>query len=289
MIITFGWQVSHQNHKSQNIKAIILPGAVQQTYRGSSVYLRNQDTLAIPDDTVPNVLIPAGVIQAITTKPVHLNTGIRALGCMLYNNPEFIDPESIKLKWKGLFKANEQFYIGDTKLRLKRVHSEIDGTPNQKTGWLISCDHSDQNIILISGAKDIANGPVKKVLLSTKLYYAGQKLEFKYYGVKYTLYTKGFKRDGKIYNYKLFLLAKVKGYYIDQLLESLPAGVSFGGEGEMSTDIEIEFAGDLDGDRIPDFIISESGYSFGFTYLYLSGKAGKKTILKAVSYYGDTD
>jgi hypothetical protein len=285
MILAPGGRAVTPNPKNKNIKAILSVAKKRIT----NIISLNCDTLAIPDDTIPDVIIPAGTIQVSTNHPGQFNNGIKTLGCGSYNQQTFVGPKSAKLQWKGLFESKTRFYISNTKLRLKRDHSELDEDKNQKTGWLVNCDNKDTNIILINGAKDVVNGLVKKALLSTTLYYAGQKLEFKYYGVKYTLYTTGFKKNGRIFNYKLFLLAKVKGGYFNQLLASLPPDVSFGGGGDMSTKVEIEFAGDMDGDKIPDFIISESGYAFGFSYLYLSRAAGKKAILKEVSFYGNTD
>jgi len=280
-----GRQAVTHNRKNQNINAILSVAKKRIT----NINSLKCDTLAIPDDTIPEVIIPAGTIQVLTNHPGHFKNGIKTLGCGSYNQQTFVGPKSAKLQWKGLFESKTRFYISDTKLRLKREHSELDEDKNQKTGWLVNCDNKDTNIILINAAKYVVNGPVKKALVSTTLYYAGQKLEFKYYGVKYTLYTTGFKRNGRIFNYKLFLLAKVKGHYFNQLLASLPPDVRFGDGGDMSTEVEIEFAGDVDGDKIPDFIISESGYSAGFSYLYLSRAAGKKAILREVSFYGDTD
>jgi hypothetical protein len=249
----------------------------------------NRDTVLIPDDSVPKITLPAGTIQVAKNDARHPNTLIKILGCSSYNHSEFVGPRSEKMNWKGLFQAKGGFYVADTKLIVKREHSELDENEKQKTGWRVTCGNKDRNLILINGVYRILNGPVKKALLHSKLYYAGQKLNFDYYGVTYTLYTRGFKRNGKIYNYKLFLFAKVKGHYFNQLLVALPPDDSFGGNGDMSTDVEIDFAGDLDGDKIPDFIITESGNSFGFTSLYLSRPAGKRAILQKVSFYGDTD
>jgi hypothetical protein len=286
LFLTSGIGVN-QNHNSKSIDWVS-PASSRNAWDVPPLSLFH-DTLLIPDDTIPPIILPAGTIQVMTEKSQNFRSRIKILGCGNYNQPSSVSLKSAKLKWKGLFEVNDGFYIADTKLKLKRWHSELDNEANEKTGWLVGCNNKDRNIILINGDAHLVNGIVKKALPLTKLYYAGQKIEFEYYGAKYTLYTTGFKRNGKIYNYKLFLLAKVKDHYINQLIKSLPPGVSFGGDGDMSTSIDIEFTGDLDGDKIPDFIISESGYSFGFSFLYLSKSAGKTAILKLVSQNGDTD
>jgi hypothetical protein len=245
-------------------------------------------TLESPDDTIPKVTIPEGTIQmgykdADTTSKIHI------LHIADYNQQD-IDPKVVRLNWAGLFyKKNDDFYIRPTKLKFTPQHSEMDEKENEKTGWHITCNVKDENIILIKGAHDLVNGPVKKALLSTILTQTGEKLEFTYYGVTYTLYTTGYKKQGEIYNYKLFLLAKVKGHYFNQLLYQLSPNIAFPASGDMSETMEIEFAGDMDGDKIPDFILNASGYSYGNTYLYLSKPAGDKAILKLVSVFGTSD
>jgi hypothetical protein len=247
-----------------------------------TVTVKANDTL-----TIPKVTIPGGTIQVSEN---HLNTTskINLLHISSYNKDD-VDPKVAKLNWKGLFYNKEDFYIKSARLKFVQEHSEMDEEEGQKTGWRLESDNKDFNIVLINGPAGLINGPVKKALLSTSLYYVGQKLEFNYYGINYTLYTTGTKRYGKIYNYKLFLLANVKGHCFNQQLYSLRPDIALDGGGDMSESVEIEFAGDLDGDKIPDFIIERSGYSYGDTYLYLSKPAGDKAILKQVSSFGVSD
>ncbi|MDP9080251.1 MAG: hypothetical protein M3O71_22720 [Bacteroidota bacterium] len=284
IVLTSCGQSDKQTAKKDTIKK---DGASSKTI----VNPKENDTLAIPDDTIPKITIPEGSIQ-VAEEHVDTSSKMRILSCADYNEQDGVGPGASKLNWKGLFYKKydkNRFYIKSTKLKFTRVHSEMDEEENQKTGWRIKCDNNDNNIILITGANDIVDRPVKKALLSTDLYYAGQKMEFIYYGVKYTLYTTGRKTNGLIYNYKLFLMANVKGHNFNQLLISVPPGDSMGPNGDMAEDIDIEFAGDLDGDQIPDFIIEKSGYSFGDLNLYLSKAAGDKSILKLVSVFGTSD
>jgi hypothetical protein len=246
-----------------------------------------------PEDTIPTITIAEGTVQ-VSYKSTDTTSKINIINIADYNNQD-INPKALGLNWTGLFYTglfngkNNSFYIKQTKLKFAPEHSESDEKENEKTGWHVTCNVKDGNMILIKGATDIEEGPVKKALLSTELTKAGQKIDFSYYGVTYTLYTTGFKRHEAIYNYKLFLLAKVKGHTFNQLLYQLSPNVVFGVGGDMSESVKIEFAGDLDGDNIPDFIINASGYSYGITYLYLSKPAGDKAILKLVSSFGTSD
>jgi len=246
------------------------------------------DTLVIPDDTIPKIVIPAGTIQ-ISEGQIDTASKIKILDVSDYDEQDGVSPKDAKLDWKGLFYKGKNFYLKSTKIKLTREHSEMDDKETQKTGWRLTCDNKDNNIILIHCVGNLADGPVKKAFISLRLPYAGQKLVFEYYGNTYTLYTTGHKKDGKVYNYKLFLMANVKGHYFNQLLRAPGPEISFGGEGDMSEVVEVEFAGDLDGDKIPDFIITGSGFPFGNTNLYLSKPAGNKAILKLMSYFGVSD
>jgi len=245
------------------------------------------DTPAISDDTIPKVFVPADAIQVVTNAITDTTDGIKTILCASYGADD-VDAAIAKLKWKGLFETKGNYFINDTRVKFTQQHSDLD-TGNANTGWRVQSNIKANNLILIAGAKGLVNGPVKMALLSKKMPAAGQKLQFTYNSVSYTLYTTGRKTNGLVYNYKLYLLANVKGKCFNQMLKALPADVSFGGVGDMSEDIEIDFAGDIDGDKIPDFIISRSGYSYGYTELYLSRPAGSSAILKLVSESGVSD
>lgn len=255
---------------------------------GQKMAMRLIDTLVVPNDTVPQIIIPAGTIQ-IAEGEIDTTSKIKILYVSDYNEQDGISHKDAKLDWKGLFYKGNNFYLRSTKIKLAPERSEMDSADNQQTGFGLTCDNKDDNIILIHGADNLADGPVTKAFSSLTLPYAGQKLVFEYYGNTYTLYTTGYEKDGKVYNYKLFLMANVKGRYFNQLLRAPGPKISFGGEDEMSEHVEVEFAGDLDGDKIPDFIINGYGFPYSNTYLYLSKPAGNKAILKLVSYFGSSD
>jgi len=240
-----------------------------------------------PDDTVPKVVVPEDVIQVVT-----YNQTVDTINQSYYLeetnlNKDDIEPKEMKLRWKGVFTRKDgTAYIKDVQLRFERAQSETD-EDGQKTGWLVKSDIKDEGFFL-SGVDDLTDGPVQQVKLTKTMLYPGEKQEFNYNGVDYTFYAKGFKKDGDIYNYKLFLLANVKGHYFNQLLASED---HFGDEMHWEADatISIEFVGDIDGDKIPDVVIGRAAEFEGDSQLFLSKPAGDNAILKHVTGFGQSD
>ena len=242
------------------------------------------DTLVIPNDTIPKVTIADGTIQVGQLLIDTANkVNILEDGSIPYHGD--VDPNDAKLNWEGIFHNKGTFYIKPTKIKIESEHSEMDEEENQKTGWQIKCDVKDSCFILISGVDNLINGVIKRFPWQGEFSYAGQKKVFDYQGITYTLYTTGAKRNGKACNLKLFLMANVKGHNFNQLIESL---------GNEPTDddpntIYLTFIGDIDGDKIPDFITSISGYGGGSTTVYLSKPAGDYAILKPIGLFSTTD
>jgi hypothetical protein len=240
------------------------------------------DTLAIPEDTIPRVTIPADAIQVPEDK-VDTTSKVKILDAGSYNEQDDIGPKYAKLNWIGIFRKKNNYYIKPTKIRFIKEHSEMDEEENQKTGWRLETVIKDTCFTLISGVDSLITGPIK-IFKAPIIYYAGQKVTFDYEGVTYTLYTTGAKRGGKIQNCKLFLMANVKGHVFNQLLRSLGNDITLDGGGDMANSLYLEFIGDIDGDKIPDFIIGGSGYVFHEDYLFLSKPAGDKAIVKLMAY-----
>jgi hypothetical protein len=269
--------VAKANTKSANAKRIANVQSVK-------------DTLAIPDNTIPKITIPEGTIQVgegkvdTTSKLKILSDGAS------YSAQDNVDPKDAKLDWKGVFYNKGNYFIKSTKIKFIKEHSEFDDDdkPDQKTGWRIKCTGKDTCLQLISGVNDLIEGPIKRVKTDPP-FYAGQKQEFSYEGITYTLYTTGTKRNGEIYNLKIFLMATVKGHTFNQLIRALGNDVALNGGGDSVNVIFIDFVGDIDGDKIPDFIISDGGYAYGSTSLYLSKQAGNDAILKLAAYFSQSD
>jgi hypothetical protein len=246
------------------------------------------DTLTIPEDTIPKVIIPDSAIQVAEDK-VDSTSKVKIVEETDYNAQDSVGPKDAKLNWKGIFYNKGNYYIKPTKIHFTKEHSEFDDDdkPEQKTGWRLTCSVKDSCFSLISGVDNLITGNLKLVNLKY-FYYAGQKQEFKYEGVIYTIYSTGTKRDGKISNLKLYLTANVKGHVFNQLLISLGNNVELDG-GETHPVINLSLIGDIDGDKIPDFIVKEFGYPFESTSLYLSRPAGNNAIVKLVGYLYTSD
>jgi len=248
---------------------------------------RVNDTLAIPDDTIPKIIIPEGTIQ-IGEDKLDTTSKVKIIynSDVLNNGVNNVDPEYSKLNWKGIFYSKDNYYIKPTKTKVSKERPSPAEDPSEEPIWILKCEIKDSCFRLISGVDNLSVGPIKRVKIAD-FYYAGQKQEFNYEGVVYTLYTTGTKKNGNIYNFKLFLMAKVKGHTFNQLLYSLGNDVALHNGGDNVDTIFISLVGDIDGDKIPDFIIDDGGYAFGSSRFYLSTPAGNNAILKLVGYSED--
>jgi len=234
--------------------------------------------------------MPAGTIQVETNflpdSSHSLNNPVKILLTGAFHKDD-ITPNSAKLKWKALFKANDKFFIKDADVKFSRTHDGEMDDHSQNTGWLVQCNEKDSTKLLISGVNDLNTGEINPISLPKTTLLPGEKQEFTYSGINYILYASGKKKDGYIYNYKLFLMATVKGHSFNQLLVAQPFF------GEAFTDqvlTTIYFAGDIDGDNIPDFLIDTTdALTATAPGLYLSKPAGDKAILKLVASCGSSD
>jgi hypothetical protein len=284
IIILFG--CSHNKEKN----AITQKTKDTAKAKNTSKKITHADTVARytgPDDTVPKVSVPEGAIQIITdNQPVDTINRAYYLESVNLDSGE-IEPTEMKLHWKGVFERKDgSAYVKDVRLKFERAESETD-EDGKKTGWLVTGDNKDEGFYL-SGIDDITDGPFKLVKLNKTTLYPGEMAEFNYNGVAYTFYAKGFKKDGDIYNYRLYLLANVKGHYFNQLLASED---HFGDEMHWEEDatISIAFVGDIDGDKIPDVVIERGAEFEGDSQLFLSKAAGDNAILKHITGFGQSD
>jgi hypothetical protein len=194
------------NHlaKKEIPKAIIKSASAKRIANVQSA----KDTLAIPDDTIPKITIPEGTIQVGEDK---LDTASKVKiiynSDVLNNGVDNVGPEYSKLSWKGIFYNKGNYYIKPTKTKVSKERPSQDEDPSKETVWILKCEVKDSCFRLISGVDNLSVGPIKLVK-TDDFYYAGQKQEFNYEGVAYTLYTTGAKRNGYIYNFKLFLMLK---------------------------------------------------------------------------------
>lgn len=232
-----------------------------------------------PDDTIPNISLPADAIQ-VTNTELDSTSNIYVLvnGGDIYSKPALA-----KLPWKTITSTN---YLKDTKTKLKReVYPE--GTEEEgNMGLFISA--TDKNASFLISGLNTSNKHIDTAHLKRRIFYPGQKEEFNYKGTTYTLYATGHKMPNveKGYdNYKLFLTANVKGHIFNQLLGSLKEGFGSTDDAEVLSDFRVNFIGDIDGDNIPDIVILQVGNFWSGWDLYLSSVAGDKAVFKRVSMF----
>jgi hypothetical protein len=188
-----------------------------------------------------------------------------------------------QLNWLGLFKNKTGFYIAETKLKTKRVNDAIvDENENDKTGWEVQTVNKDTSIILVEPLKYLTTRTVERALLSKEEIFPGDTLQFVYLGIDYKIFATGDKRKVQgnqdwfdVWNYKLYLIATIKGQQHKSLLVAQP---NF--DDQM---IKLIFAGDIDGDGIIDLIIDTSRhYNATSPTIYLSRPATNGEIVKPI-------
>lgn len=187
-----------------------------------------------------------------------------------------------RMHWHGLFRnKHHRYYLAPTPIKVKQVVDEMMDNANQKTGWQVSTTNADTSILLIAGLNLNARKPVEKIALTNQGISIGEKSSFSYKGNLYTLYASGDKvtesPGSKFYtirNYRLFLKAIINGKNYNDLLVAAST---------LDYPCSVWFAGDIDGDDMPDLILNTSSKeNMEIPTLYLSKPANNGQLLKAV-------
>lgn len=207
---------------------------------------------------------------------------INILTTGMFHNDEVSDNAS-NMKWIGLFKGSNGYYLKETKLKSIPVYDPVlDEDESITTGWEVSTAEKDTNILLIQALPYLKNQKIRSVPITKNYIYPGETLSFNYRGIDYSLSATGNKKKESdesdwyvVSNYKLYLTAKINGKPCKTLLTSQ----------KMFDDamVSLIFAGDLDGDGILDMILDNT-YHYNLTdpTLYLSRPAGKGQVVKSV-------
>jgi hypothetical protein len=195
-----------------------------------------------------------------------------------------VGKEDAGRNWYGLFLNSDGYYIDSTSITTRRVQDPID-EDGQITGWEVKTTNKDTSLLLIAGVNGLEKRQIKKIALGKNEILPGESVTYSYNGITYILYATGNKQkerpDSDYYmvsNYRLFIRAIINGSERTSMLVSSRAF-----DDAM---VELLFAGDIDGDNIPDLIINTS-YHYNATVptLYLSKPAGDKEILKPMGWH----
>ncbi|WP_345949104.1 hypothetical protein ABDD95_19850 [Mucilaginibacter sp. PAMB04274] len=196
-----------------------------------------------------------------------------------------VDPKSAEYAWMGLFKNDIGYYLAPTQVNLARSFDAVLDNEEKKTGWTITPSVKDSAICLISGVKNLQAQPIDSIPLPKKQLLPGEQIAFRYKSVSYVLSATGHKTLEKpnadsyaVTAYKLTLEAIINGERVKQKLVSISRF--------DDTMTNIYFAGDIDGDDIPDFIIDTTNhYNVSQPTLYLSKPATKGNLLKVMGMH----
>lgn len=197
-----------------------------------------------------------------------------------------VSKEDSSRNWYGIFKSSNGYYIDTTRIVTKRVVDPIaDDEEGKITGWDVKTTNSDTSLLLFAGVNGLKKHQIKPVSLSKKIIWPGDSVTYTYNGIIYTLYATGNKYkekpdsdDYSVASYRLFIKVIINGTERTQMLV---ASRSF--DDQMTG---IMFAGDIDGDNIPDLIINTSyDYNAFIPTLYLSRYAGSNEVLKLMGWH----
>lgn len=196
-----------------------------------------------------------------------------------------VSKDDVSRSWYGLFMNKEGYYLDSTGITTKRVQDPVGDDDGQITGWEVKTTNTDTSLLLFAGIEGLSKRKIVPAELSKQELQPGEQVTFTYNGIVYTLYATGDRKKGSqnsdeyfITSYRLFLKATINGVERRQLLASAQI--------LDDTMIRVLFAGDIDGDTIPDLIINTSWhYNAEVPTLYLSKPANKTELLKLMGLH----
>jgi hypothetical protein len=188
-------------------------------------------------------------------------------------------------EWYGLFRGSNGHYLMKSRLQTTRVPDELLDMEDEASGWLLSTENSDESLLFISGLGFLNEKPLESLDSARGEIFPGDTLRYSYGSADYMLYSTATENPNveeraysPVLDYKLYLTAQRNGTLTRQLLLEIEHF-----DGEM---IDVIFAGDIDGDDVPDLIINTSRhYNVSSPTLYLSRPVTMGFILKAVGQH----
>ena len=206
-----------------------------------------------------------------------------------------INPRIKKLKWQGLFKDQNDFYLDDVNLKLSLVHDQLFDDEDQKTGTEVSIKGNKKECLLLFQSSDslhkgslnhvpFGNYQRKKEDIPRTYIIPEEPVSFTFNNKSYTLFSAASKFEEfegyfEAKHYQLYIGIGDEPYLHNQLL-SFDVDLS----GDDLPILSIDFIGDLDGDQMPDFILDNSS-KYKFLYLSKNAETGKLVKLAAVFPY----
>lgn len=194
---------------------------------------------------------------------------------------EEVDSADALRNWYGIFRSKEGYYLDSARISTTRVEDMFGEEEGQKTAWSVKTNNSDSCILLMAGVEGLAKRKITPAAIARPQMLPGKSTTFKYNGTTYTLSatanTGPNEDDYAATSYRLVIKAAINGVEEEQLLVAHPA--------LGNAMIIVLFAGDIDGDGIPDLIIDTiSHYNGSRPTLYLSKPAGGKQLLKVMGW-----
>jgi hypothetical protein len=259
---------SCQSNKNKTEKA---PGAATATI------IKAMDTSAVAVEEAPQVDSNFKNFPAdFGNDSIHYPAAILTTGQF---HEDEVSNDDVNRSWYGLFQNKEGYYLDSTGITTTRVHDGVADDEGQATAWEVKTNNTDTSLLLFAGVDGLSKRKITSAVLSKQEILPGEKVSFIYNGIVYTLYATGDKKkdpDSDSYfitSYQLLLKATINGTERRQLLMSARI--------LDETMIKVLFAGDIDGDTVPDLIINTSWhYNAEAPTLYLSKPADKAQILK---------
>lgn len=194
-----------------------------------------------------------------------------------------VEKKDGKREWIGLFKTDSNFYLAPFKIHIQKVKDDIIDEGNARTGWEVKTGVKDSAILLIAGLSNLKLGTLNGLINGEQEIKIGAPINFDLNNVVYQLYAIGKKKiltgpEDYIYeNYKLFIRTNINGQTYNQVLAS---------SDQVTNSMTIRFAGDLDGDGVPDLIIDTTDHeNVERPTLYLSKPAEKGKLLKVMGLH----
>lgn len=273
----------------------ILVGTIISCTSGNAhnTFIASQDTLVNTQDT------PSGVIETAEIEPnfrnfpldfnndtAYLNNPARILTTGEGFHSDEVHPDDAGRSWYGIFMNIDGYYLDSTRILTKRVEDPLgEEKEGEYTGWQVKTTNPDTSLLLISGTVGLSKRKIVPVAIQKKEVLPGESTTFSYNGNAYTLYATGNRTekspDGIFHsaiNYRLFIKATINGTERKQLLAAYSRF-----DDAM---VEILFAGDIDGDAIPDLILNTSyHYNAIVPTLYLSKPASGGNLLKVMGWH----